>query len=95
MRACANTVVKNGTHINVRQLESQGMRLVVAGIFIGVLGAAAFGKIIAGLLYGVTSTDSLTYVAVTVISTLVAALACLVSSWRALRIDPITALRTE
>jgi len=77
------------------QIFWMGMRLVVAGIIIGALGSAAFGKVIAGLLYGVKSTDPLTYVVVTMTSTVVAAVACLVSSWRALRIDAITALRTE
>ena len=77
------------------QISWMGMRLVVAGIIIGALGSAVFGKVVAGVLYGVKSTDPLTYVVVPMTSTVVAAAACLVSSWRALRIDAITALRTE
>jgi putative ABC transport system permease protein len=79
----------------MKMILGQGMRLVVAGVVIGL--AAAFGltRLLAGLLFGVKAGDPLTFGAVAVILTAVALLAAFVPAQRATRIDPILALRQE
>ncbi|HEX7286931.1 MAG TPA: ABC transporter permease [Candidatus Angelobacter sp.] len=73
----------------------QGMRPILAGIAIGLLGALGLSRFIAGLLYGVKPMDPLTYIAVAVIVGLTALLASYLPARRALRVDPVTALRQE
>jgi putative ABC transport system permease protein len=73
----------------------QGMRPILAGIAIGLLGALGLSRLIAGLLYGVKPMDPLTYVAVAAIVGLTALLASYLPARRALRVDPVTALRQE
>jgi putative ABC transport system permease protein len=79
----------------MKMILGQGMRLVVAGVVIGL--AAAFGltRLLAGLLFGVKAGDPLTFAAVAIILTAVALLAAFVPAQRATRIDPILALRQE
>jgi putative ABC transport system permease protein len=79
----------------MKMILGQGMRLVVAGVAIGL--AAAFGltRLLAGLLFGVKAGDPLTFAAVAGILTAVALLAAFVPAQRATRIDPILALRQE
>jgi predicted permease len=72
-----------------------GLRLVAAGLALGFSGAAVAGRLIQTLLFNVQPLDPLVYGAVAVLFTLVAALACLVPSWRASRIDPLIALRAD
>jgi putative ABC transport system permease protein len=70
---------------------------VVIGIGVAIGVAAAFGltRLIEGWLWGVTRTDPQTYGVVLVTITLVAFLACLVPAYRALKVDPLTAMRRE
>jgi ABC-type antimicrobial peptide transport system permease subunit len=79
----------------MKMILGQGMRLVIAGVVIGL--AAAFGltRLLAGLLFGVKAGDPLTFAAVAVILTAVALLAAFVPVQRATRVDPILALRQE
>jgi ABC-type lipoprotein release transport system permease subunit len=62
---------------------------------VGIAGALAASRLIEGLLFGITPTDPLTFVAVAVTLVIVATIACYVPAWRATRVDPTTALRTE
>ena len=73
----------------------QGFQLVLLGLAIGLLSAFALMKIISGLLFGVTTKDPFTFVAVTVVLTFIALLACYVPARRATRVDPLEALRYE
>jgi putative ABC transport system permease protein len=71
----------------------QGMGLVAVGIAAGLLLAFAAGRSLASFLYGIRGTDAGTFVAVPLILAAVALVACLVPARRAMRLDPLAALR--
>jgi putative ABC transport system permease protein len=71
------------------------MKFVVAGLAIGLGGALALTRLMSDLLYGVTATDPLTFVVVSLVLAVVALVACCVPAWRATRIEPAVALRYE
>jgi len=73
----------------------QGLRLALAGIVIGIVGALAMTQTLSSLLYGVRATDLLTYTVVPVLLGAVALLATYVPALRATRVDPLTAIRAE
>jgi predicted permease len=71
------------------------LRLAVAGVVLGLVGALALMRLAASLLYGVTPTDPLTFAGVVLTLTAVAAMAGYLPAWRAARIEPMSALRTD
>jgi putative ABC transport system permease protein len=73
----------------------QGLMLALIGVAVGAAGAFVLTRLISGLLYGVSPTDKLTFVLVSVLVTLVALLACYVPARRATRVDPLEALRCD
>ena len=73
----------------------QGLTLAVAGLVIGVLGAATFTRLAASLLFGVRPVDPATFGSVAVFMLTVSAIAALVPARRATRVDPLVALRAE
>jgi putative ABC transport system permease protein len=73
----------------------QGLAVVGSGVAIGLAGAWMLTRTLSGLLYGVTATDPLTFVAVPVLLVLLSAVACCVPALRAARVDPLTALHYE
>jgi ABC-type antimicrobial peptide transport system permease subunit len=79
----------------VRFVVRQGAVLVGGGIVAGLLGAAALTRLVASLLSGVSERDPITFTAVPLLLAFVAMLATLVPAWRAARVDPVIALRSE
>jgi len=73
----------------------QGLTTTIAGVAIGVAGAVALSRWIESLLFGVTATDPTTFAAVVATLMAVALVACYIPAWRATRVDPSTALRSE
>jgi putative ABC transport system permease protein len=72
------------------------MTLVAVGAVIGVLAAIAIGRVVAGLLFGVSATDPLTYASVTAVLAVLAVVAfgaCYLPALRAARVNPMSALR--
>ena len=79
----------------LRLVVRQGMTLVLLGVAIGVAGAAALSRLIASQLYAVRSTDPATFGAVAVVLVTIALVAILVPAARAMRLDPVVALRED
>jgi ABC-type antimicrobial peptide transport system permease subunit len=73
----------------------QGMIPVAIGIAIGIPGALALTRLMSNLLYGITAGDPLTYVTVAALLAVVALAACYLPARRAMKIDPLVALRHE
>jgi predicted permease len=73
----------------------QGMELTLAGIVVGLLGAAALTRVMASLLFGVTATDALTFGAVALLLAAVSFAAAAIPARRATAVDPMVALRDE
>ncbi|MBO0725306.1 MAG: FtsX-like permease family protein, partial [Blastocatellia bacterium] len=74
---------------------SQGLKLAVMGLALGLVAALAVTRFVASLLYGVTATDPLTFIGVSLLLLLVAALANWLPARRATKVDPLIALRHE
>ncbi|MFI5127563.1 MAG: FtsX-like permease family protein, partial [Candidatus Acidiferrales bacterium] len=79
----------------LKMVLRQGLSLAIAGAAVGLAGALIVSHLMAGLLYGVRPTDLLTFAGVAVLLISVALLACYIPARRAMRVDPMVALRYE
>ena len=73
----------------------QGARVALMGIAVGVAAALALTRLMSNLLFGVSATDPLTIAAVAMLLTLVALSTSYIPARRAMRVDPIVALRYQ
>lgn len=73
----------------------QGLQLTLVGIIAGLIGAAALTRVIASLLFGISTTDTATFLAVPVLLAVAAFAATVIPAWRASSVDPMVALREE
>ncbi len=79
----------------LQMILRQGLWLAVTGAAVGLVGAVVVSHLMAGLLYGVTPTDPLTFAGVALLLIIVALFACYIPARRAIRVDPMVALRYE
>ena len=79
----------------IRLVVQQGMGLAGVGIVVGLVGAVALTRVMTSLLFGVSTTDALTFGTVPALLAAVAFAATVIPAWRATRVDPMVALREE
>jgi putative ABC transport system permease protein len=79
----------------VRLVIKQGLRLAMTGVSLGIAAAFALTKFMSSVLYEVSATDPATFIAVSVLLIAVALLASYIPARRAMKVDPMVALRYE
>ena len=79
----------------LRLVLMQGVRLTIAGLVLGLALAYGLTRFIAGLLYGVSANDPLTVIAVVALLGTMAVLACYLPAYRAMRVNPVSAIREQ
>jgi putative ABC transport system permease protein len=77
----------------LRMILRQGLSTVGAGVAVGLLGAWILTRTLSSLLYGVTATDPITFVAVPLLLIALSVVACCLPALRASKVDPVTALK--
>ena len=82
-------------HHIVRLVLGDGSRFVIVGVTAGMVMTLACSRVVARLLFGVSVADPLTLLSVAPVLSAVALMACAVPAWRAARVDPMNALRSE
>jgi predicted permease len=79
----------------LRLVWKQGVRLVIVGIVVGMIAAWSLTRAMAHMLAGISPSDPVTYITVTILMSAAALLACWIPARRAMRVDPMVALRHE
>jgi len=79
----------------MRLVMGQGAKLALLGVAIGIAAGLGLTRLMASLLFGVSATDPATFAGVAILLTTIALLACYIPARRAMRVDPMTALRHE
>jgi ABC-type antimicrobial peptide transport system permease subunit len=91
IRLALGATQRNILHLIVRQ----GMILALTGVAIGLAGAFALTRLMRSLLFGIRSTDPLTFIAIAALLAVIALLASYIPARRAARIDPMVSMRCE
>jgi putative ABC transport system permease protein len=73
----------------------EGMKMALLGVAIGIAAALGLTQLMASMLFGVSATDPITFCAVALVLASVALTACYIPARRAMRVDPMVALRYE
>jgi putative ABC transport system permease protein len=79
----------------LRLIIWQGMRLTLIGVGLGLLGSFALTRLLERLLFGVSSTDPLTFASISLLLAIVALLSCYIPARRAAKVDPMAALHHQ
>jgi putative ABC transport system permease protein len=79
----------------LRLATGQGLKLTLAGLALGTAGAVALTRVMSPILYGVTATDPLTFILISLALAGAALMACLIPARRATKVDPMIALRCD
>jgi len=84
-----------GSYDVLRLVLTQGLRLAALGLLVGIAAAFALTRLMTSMIYGISSTDAATFFAVALLLASVALAACYIPARRAMRVDPMIALRYE
>jgi ABC-type antimicrobial peptide transport system permease subunit len=79
----------------LKLIVSGGLKLVLIGVALGLLGAFALTRLLESLLFGVSAKDPTIFLGNAALLTAVAGVACLLPALRATKVDPLTALRSD
>ena len=79
----------------LRLILGQGLKLILLGVGLGLLGAFTLTRVMMSQLYGVSPTDPLTFASIALLLAIIGILACYIPARRAMRVDPMVALRYE
>ena len=79
----------------LRMILAEGLKLVAVGVVLGVAAALMLTRLLEGMVYGVSMRDPLIFLLVNLLMVAVSLAACYVPSRRAMRVDPLVALRYE